>query len=88
MPDPNDLVSRVADLVTQATDGSISLEAASKEGVTFAEIGMSSLAYLRLIDAVENEFGIYIDLEEAAGKVNTARGIVDYMIDHGTSSVA
>jgi acyl carrier protein len=82
------LASQVADLVAVATEGSIARELAVENGSTFAEIGMSSLSYLRLIDAVENEFGVYIDLEDAVGRVNTVRGIVDYIMEQGVSGGA
>ncbi|MFJ5117167.1 MULTISPECIES: acyl carrier protein [unclassified Kitasatospora] len=82
-PQPSALHDRVADLAVTASDGGLPLDAVLVGSSSFAELGMSSLSFLRLIDSLENEFGVYIDLEEAAGTLGTVRGLVRYMEDQG-----
>ncbi|MEV6977287.1 acyl carrier protein [Kitasatospora sp. NPDC093806] len=79
---------RVADLAVSASDGGLPLEAVTAGSSTFAELGMSSLSFLRLIDSLENEFGVYIDLEEAAGTLGTVDGLVTYMEGQGVGTHA
>jgi acyl carrier protein len=53
---------RLAELVATATDGAVSAGEALSAGVPLTSLGMTSLAQMRLIDAVESEFGVEIDL--------------------------
>lgn len=88
-PAPTDaLYHRVADLAVTASDGSLPLDVVLAGRTTFADLGMSSLSFLRLIDALENEFGIYIDLEEAAGTLTTVGGLLRYMESQGIGTHA
>jgi acyl carrier protein len=82
-PDQADLLSQVADLAVQASEGDLAKNTVVEDGRTLGEMGMSSLAYLRLIDSIENDYGIYIDLEEAGDRFQTLHGIVDYMAEQG-----
>lgn len=52
---------RLAELVATATDGEVEAAEVLAGRATLPELGVTSLGYLRLIDAVEREFGI--DLE-------------------------
>jgi acyl carrier protein len=76
------LAERTADLVVTASDGIVSREQALASGPTLTEQGLTSLAYLRLIDALETEFGVYIDLEDA---LNTVDSLVRHMLDQGAT---
>lgn len=63
----NPLRARLAELVTAASDGVVSVREADTHAVPFHHLGVTSLAQLRLIDAVEREFGVEIEVwEEAA----------------------
>lgn len=53
---------RLAELVEQASDGEIAAAEARTAGVRLSVLGLTSLARMRLIDAVEAEYGIEIDL--------------------------
>ncbi|MEN3610097.1 acyl carrier protein [Plantactinospora sp. ZYX-F-223] len=79
----NPMATRIAELVVEASDGTVSGAQLSQDATVLTEIGLTSLSYLRLIDAIENEFGVYIDLEEAAGKLGTVREIADYVAEQG-----
>jgi acyl carrier protein len=69
---------RVVDLVLEASDGDLPRQAVVDGTSTFAELGMSSLSYLRLIDSLENEYGVYVDLENTTGLNSVAR-FVEYI---------
>ncbi|GAA3124869.1 hypothetical protein GCM10010466_14650 [Planomonospora alba] len=58
-------VRRLAELVAAASDGAITAEEALSAQVPLAALGFTSLAQMRLIDAVEAEFGVEFDLSAA-----------------------
>ncbi|MEU0807681.1 acyl carrier protein [Streptomyces sp. NPDC005970] len=88
MPNDQTLARRVAELVQEASEGTLSPESALTDGNTLAEKGLSSLSYLRLIDSIETEFGIYIDLEGDTTFMQTIPGIVAYMAAEGVAGAA
>jgi len=55
---------RLAVLVSEASDGEITA-AEAVAAPSLALLGVNSLATLRLIDAVEKEFGVALDLVDA-----------------------
>ncbi|GAB2666183.1 acyl carrier protein [Nocardia goodfellowii] len=73
----------VAELVATATDGTIDAETAHRSEHTFAEAGMTSLSFLRLVDALEITYGIEIDLENDLDSMRTAALIVGYLRKQG-----
>ncbi|MEU6564541.1 acyl carrier protein [Nocardia nova] len=77
------LAHAVADLVAQATDGTIDTAAAHRGDQTFAEAGMTSLSFLRLVDALEIAYGIEIDLETDLESMRTVPLIVAYLRAQG-----
>nr|AGZ93799.1 hypothetical protein [Streptomyces sp. XY152] len=64
----------------------MSEEAALSGNSTLTELGLTSLAYLRLIDALENEFGVYIDLEEDTSFLGSVAGLVRYLDEQGVTA--
>ncbi|MBG0815918.1 acyl carrier protein [Planomonospora sp. ID82291] len=56
---------RLAEMVAEASDGEITAEEALAAEVPLTALGFTSLAQMRLIDAVESEFGIEFDLSSA-----------------------
>jgi acyl carrier protein len=75
-----ELVAQVAEFVVEASEGAVSRENALRPGLTFPEMGLTSLAYLRLIDSVETRLGMYFDLEDESGSLETVAGVVDYVM--------
>lgn len=71
--------SVIADLVEHASDGVISASEALKPDTDLRERGLTSLAFLQLVDAVENELGVYVDLEEDIQFMRTVAGITRYV---------
>jgi acyl carrier protein len=56
---------RLAEMVASASDGAITAGEALAAEVPLTALGFTSLAQMRLIDAVESEFGIEFDLSAA-----------------------
>ncbi len=73
------LTQTIARMVTRASSGSISEEQAAAPGTNLTEQGLSSLDYLKLIDAIEIELGVYIDLEGDVAFMTSVNGIADYV---------
>jgi acyl carrier protein len=71
--------SVIANLVEHASDGLISAAEALKPDTDLQERGLSSLAFLQLVDAIENEVGVYVDLEEDIQFMRTVAGITRYV---------
>jgi len=73
------LTQVIARMVTRASSGSISEEQAAAPNTNLTEQGLSSLDYLKLIDAIEIELGVYIDLEGDIGFLTSVEGIAEYV---------
>jgi acyl carrier protein len=71
----------VTEAVVAACDGSLTADVVSAETESLTALGVTSLAYLRLIDMVESEFGVYIDLD--ASVPNTVDELVARLGDEG-----
>ncbi|WP_174187628.1 acyl carrier protein [Nocardia barduliensis] len=77
------LTKTVADLVATATDGTVDADTAQRSEQTFADAGMTSLAFLRLVDALEIRYGVEIDLENDLDHLRTVTAIVAYLRNQG-----
>ncbi|MBF6338070.1 acyl carrier protein [Nocardia abscessus] len=77
------LTKAVADLVATATDGTVDADTAQRSEQTFADAGMTSLAFLRLVDALEIRYGVEIDLENDLDHLRTVAAIVAYLRNQG-----
>ena len=73
------LTQTIARLVTRASSGWISEEQAARSDTSLTEQGLSSLSYLKLIDSIEIELGVYIDLEGDIAFMTSVKGIVEYV---------
>jgi acyl carrier protein len=80
------LTQTIARLVTQASAGSISEEQAACPGTNLSEQGLSSLSYLKLIDAIEIELGVYIDLEGDLAFMTSVQTIAEYVSNQYVST--
>lgn len=74
-----DLHDHVANLIATASGGTLSREQALNPNGNLLEKGFSSLSFLQLIDAIENDFGVYIDLEADTTFLGSVEGIVTYL---------
>lgn len=57
-----DLERRLADLVADVSGGEISAKEALAGDHSLSALGLTSLAWIRLIDAIEDTFGVDVDL--------------------------
>ena len=73
------LESVIAGLVEHASDGLISAAEAMQPHTDLQERGLTSMAFLQLVDAIENELGVYVDLEEDIQFMRTVAGISRYV---------
>ncbi|WP_055588177.1 acyl carrier protein [Peterkaempfera griseoplana] len=55
---------RLAELVAESSDGAIPAQDALTSGTALSALGLTSLSRMRLIDAVEDEYGVEIDLDD------------------------
>ncbi|WP_143590696.1 acyl carrier protein [Thermoactinospora rubra] len=55
---------RLAALVEESSDGEVTAREAMASGLPLSALGLTSIARMRLIDAVEAEFGVEVDLSE------------------------
>ncbi|MEV1240497.1 acyl carrier protein [Nonomuraea sp. NPDC050022] len=78
MQTDGDLRGRLADMVAEATDGAVEAADVLAGETRLADLGVTSLGYLRLIDAVEAEFGIELDMTSA----DSLDELVDYLRLH------
>ncbi|MEQ4721521.1 acyl carrier protein [Nonomuraea sp. B19D2] len=74
-----ELHERLAGMIAKAADGAVDPAEVLAGQARLSDLGVTSLAYLRLIDAVEAEFGV--ELDPAA--VDSLDALVDYVRLHG-----
>ena len=72
--------TRLAELVCAACDGSVSVEEVTGWAGQLAALGVSSLAQLRIVDAVETEFEIYLELDGPLAFLSTLDSLTDYVV--------
>lgn len=75
------LRGRVAELVSGATDGEVTETEILADGGSLTALGVTSLAFLRLIDMVEEEFGIILDLDGPFRFLDDLDRLVDHIAE-------
>jgi acyl carrier protein len=75
---------RLAELIDEATEGGVGAADALDGAASLTALGVDSLGLLRLIDAIEAEFGVEIDLGDSP-RLGTLDGIVDHLARHGAA---
>ena len=61
-PETDVIRKRLAQLVEESSDGALTADAVTADTASLAELGLTSLARMRLIDAIESEYGVEVDL--------------------------
>ncbi|WP_406313214.1 phosphopantetheine-binding protein [Streptosporangium sp. NBC_01639] len=79
-----ELASRLAEMISTACDGRLAAPEVLASGASLSALGVTSLALLRLIDAVEEEFDVVLDLGGGAPYLDSFPLLVAY-VDAGTS---
>jgi acyl carrier protein len=75
----DELTLQVAGLIEESSEGTITQNQALDATSSLGDKGFSSLSFLRLIDSIENELGVYVDLEQDTSFMTTIDGIVGYI---------
>ena len=61
--DTNELRAKLIALAVESGDGNFTAQDIADADGSLRRLNYSSLAYMRLIDAIENELGVYLDPE-------------------------
>jgi len=78
----DDIRSRIVAAVLDSAEGDLTEQDLAAADWSLAGVSYSSLAYIRMIDTVENELGVYLDPEEESERFATIDGIVDLVCQH------
>ncbi|MFI6737717.1 phosphopantetheine-binding protein [Nonomuraea sp. NPDC050451] len=70
------LRERVAALVAQASDGELTTAEVLAADCSLTALGLTSLGYIRLIDAIEEAFGFDVEFD---GGLDTLDGLVEHL---------
>ncbi len=86
--DNSSLRTRILDLAIASGDGSFSAEELASANYSLRDIGYTSLSYMRLIDSIENEVGVYLDPEAPIEYFETIDSITALVVAGGTGADA
>jgi acyl carrier protein len=81
VPEPNDVRSRIERIVLDSAEGGLSEDQLADAGGSLPRLSYSSLSYIRMIDAVENELGVYLDPEERDERYRSVDGLVELVTE-------
>ncbi|NUR82622.1 MAG: acyl carrier protein [Nonomuraea sp.] len=70
------LRERLAALVAEASDGRLTAAEVLAADCSLTALGLTSLGYIRLIDAIEDAFGCDLELD---GHLDTLDGLVEHL---------
>jgi acyl carrier protein len=66
-------------IVCDSAEGDLTESVLAEAGGSLPAVGYSSLATIRMIDAIENELGVYLEPEEP--RLSTLDGIVELVAE-------
>jgi acyl carrier protein len=64
MADPGQVKLELADMIAAASDGAVSAADVLAARHPLSALGLTSLARIRLIDVIEDSFGVDLDLDD------------------------
>lgn len=76
-----ELATEITELIVTASSGVVTGPQVQDESSNLLEKGFSSLSFLQLIDALETQYGVYIDLEGDTRFLGRVSGIVRFLRD-------
>ncbi|WBB81901.1 hypothetical protein O7606_11375 [Micromonospora sp. WMMD882] len=85
---PDELRSRVVRIIVASAEGDLSEQDLARADGSLPAVSYSSLSYIRMIDAIENEIGVYLDPEEESRRLETVDGIVALIADNLQGAVS
>ncbi|MFE3126585.1 phosphopantetheine-binding protein [Streptomyces hydrogenans] len=77
---------QVAALVSRSTDGLIGVRELLDSTEPLTALGVSSLSLLRLVDAVEETYGVFVDLGDRTFHTEDLRGLTERLIRLGAEA--
>ncbi|MEH1123088.1 acyl carrier protein [Micromonospora sp. CPCC 206061] len=80
-----DLHRELATLVAEASDGQISVAEALAESESLGLLGLTSMGYVRLIQAVERKWGVAIEADDDLSTLDTVPALAKYL--HSTGAL-
>lgn len=86
--DNSALRSKILDLAIAAGDGSVSADELAAANYSLRDVGYSSLSYMRLIDSIENEVGVYLDPEAPIEHYETIDTVTALVVASGIGADA
>lgn len=83
------LKEQIAKIIAGANEGAITPEDVLNAQSQLSRLGMSSLTQLRVVDAIENRFGVPLDLErDDLTYLDSLDGIAGFLRERGIEAVA
>jgi len=79
-PHTEDLRAQLVRLIVESGDGNLSTGDIASAGGSLQALGYSSLSYIRLIDGIENELGVYIDPDADTEAFSTLDNLVGLVL--------
>ncbi|GLW34246.1 phosphopantetheine-binding protein [Actinoplanes regularis] len=86
--DYNSLRAKILELAIAAGDGSVSADELASVNYSLRNVGYSSLSYMRLIDSIENEVGVYLDPEADIEHYETIDSVTALVVSGGAGAGA
>ncbi|MFF9147363.1 phosphopantetheine-binding protein [Streptomyces sp. NPDC014861] len=77
---------QVAALVSRSTDGTVGVRELLDSTEPLAALGVSSLSLLRLVDAVEETYGVFVDLGDRTLHTEGLRGLTERLVRLGAEA--
>ncbi|WP_214110875.1 acyl carrier protein [Acrocarpospora catenulata] len=77
---------RLAELVSQACDGQLTPAEVLTATVPLSYLGVTSLAQMRLIDAVEREYEVEIDLGGDVAFLDSVAGLAGWLAERAPAA--
>ncbi|MEQ4304753.1 acyl carrier protein [Plantactinospora sp. B6F1] len=78
-----DLRRDLATLVVEASDGQISAADALTEAESLGLLGLTSIGHVRLIQAVEQRYGVVVEPDDDVSALDTVPALADYLRERG-----
>ncbi|MFI5764036.1 phosphopantetheine-binding protein [Streptomyces sp. NPDC051563] len=82
------LLGELAGLVSRSTDGLLGVRELLDSTAPLTDLGVSSLSLLRLVDAAEGAYGVFVDLGDRTLYTEGLRGLAERLVRLGAVPLA
>ncbi|GLZ29304.1 hypothetical protein Lesp02_14940 [Lentzea sp. NBRC 105346] len=82
MSQPDDLRARIVRIVVESAEGDLSEQDLVAAGGSLPGVSYSSLSLIRMIDAVENQLGVYLDPDSDSARFETIDSLVELVSEN------